>query len=99
LLAGDFNALEGEPAVAHARVHLKDCFRNRHPSSPGTTWSRANPLTRGLDDPDRRLDYVFCPTDAFVREAFVVLDRPDPDYSSDHFGVCVAVEFGPLFNS
>lgn len=96
LLAGDLNALESETAVAHAQRLLRDCFRARHPGSPGFTWSRANPLASGFCAPDRRLDYVFCPAEAYVREACVVLDRPDPVYPSDHFGLFVAVEFGCL---
>ncbi len=93
LLAGDLNARETEAAIVHAQGLLRDCFRARHPGSPGFTWSRANPLTCGFGDPDRRLDYAFCPAEAHVREARVVLDRPDPVYPSDHFGLYVAVAF------
>jgi endonuclease/exonuclease/phosphatase family metal-dependent hydrolase len=94
VLVGDFNATEGEPAIALAAERLRDAFRAKHPDAPGHTWLRANPLTGGTwDMPDRRLDYVFCAPTATVLDAAVVLDRPDPGYASDHFGVLAELEW------
>lgn len=87
MLAGDFNATEDEPVVRLAAKGLRDAFRACHPDAPGHTWIRANPHTGDFDMPDRRLDYVFVPEGVAVLGAEVVLDRPDPVYPSDHFGV------------
>lgn len=96
VFAGDLNAAEGEPALDLANRLLQDCFRACKPDIPGTTWSHANPLAFGPGLPDRRLDYAFCPAGMHVREARVVLDRPDPVYPSDHFGLYVAVDLATV---
>ena len=61
-----------------------------HPEQPGHTWVSGHPyITKAFDLPSRRLDYVFVPHGAQIRRAEVVLDKPDPVYPSDHFGVLV----------
>jgi endonuclease/exonuclease/phosphatase family metal-dependent hydrolase len=95
VLMGDFNAGEDEPCIHLARQKLKDCFRTAHPSEPGYTWLRSNPLNRKWKNmPDRRLDYIFCPQDVRIRRAVVVFNRKDGvGYASDHFAVLADLEW------
>jgi endonuclease/exonuclease/phosphatase family metal-dependent hydrolase len=91
VLMGDFNATEREPVLQLARASLLDVFRQCHPEGPGFTWIKANPLTGQWPQPDRRLDYMFVPAGVRVDEAKVVLDRADPVFASDHFGLFAAL--------
>lgn len=92
LLCGDFNATDREPVVQLASESLVDSFRAFNPKAAGHTWVKANPLTGDWPMPDRRLDYIFSPPKARVEEVRVVLDRPDPIFASDHFGLFAAIE-------
>lgn len=95
VLMGDFNATEDEPAIELACERLQDAFRVRHPSQPGYTWLRTNPMNRGWKNmPDRRLDYIFCPKGVKVRRAEVILNTPAPVFASDHFGLFAELEWG-----
>ena len=89
----DLNATEDEPAVELCRKYLVDAFRACNPDDPGHTWSNKNTWTKPWSFIDRRIDYVFCPTDATVLKARVVLDKPDPIFASDHFGVLADILF------
>lgn len=85
ILAGDLNALESEPGIAFLSIYLKDAYRDRHPDSPGLTWTHENPLV-WYAAPDRRVDYLFVDRAAEVVAADVVLcDLECP--ASDHYGV------------
>lgn len=94
VLAGDINAVETEPVVRRMRQSLRDAWREVHPDAPGYTWLRANPYTEGWDMPDRRLDYVFVPPEARIRDVRVALDGPDPVWPSDHCAVVVDLRWG-----
>ena len=87
LFAGDLNATPDEEVVARCRRDLQDVWEARHPGEPGHTWVPDNPLTGDWDMPARRLDYVFTAPGVEVRRAEIVLDRPDPTWASDHFGL------------
>lgn len=93
ILAGDFNATEDEPAILFAEEKLRDAFRARNPDVHGFTWSHDVPRNREWNDPSRRLDYVFCPEGVPLRDARVVLDKPDPVFGSDHFGVLAEIDW------
>lgn len=86
ILAGDFNAIEEEPAIQLVSERLQDVYRIQHPSEPGFTWTKTNPLAR-MDMPNRRLDYIFCPRGVEIHDADVILNEPGTPYLSDHFGV------------
>lgn len=86
LLAGDFNAIEEEPAIQLVSERLQDVYRVQNPSEPGFTWTKTNPLAR-MDMPNRRLDYIFCPKGVEIAKADVILNQPGTPYLSDHFGV------------
>ncbi|MES1157806.1 MAG: endonuclease/exonuclease/phosphatase family protein [Haliangium ochraceum] len=71
------------------------------PAGPGITWAAENPYRArmGWLRPDRRIDYVFVTAArrdgrGAVRDARVVLDRPDGGgvYPSDHAGVLADVQ-------
>ncbi|HEY9855857.1 MAG TPA: endonuclease/exonuclease/phosphatase family protein [Stenomitos sp.] len=85
ILAGDLNAVESEPGIAHLTEHLQDAYRGRHPDLPGLTWTHENPLV-WYDAPDRRVDYLFVDRAAEVVAADVVLCDPECP-ASDHYGV------------
>jgi len=89
VLAGDINAVETEPVVRRMCQSLRDAWRELHPDEPGYTWLRSNPYTEGWDMPDRRLDYVFVPPGAELRDVRLALDRPDPVWPSDHCAIVV----------
>ena len=63
--------------------------------SPATPGCGRTPFTRPIPPsiPDRHLDYIFCSRDARVLRCSVVLDRPSPVYSSDHYGVFAELDF------
>jgi endonuclease/exonuclease/phosphatase family metal-dependent hydrolase len=103
VLVGDFNAepeadeiryLHGLTSLGGPRrVYYQDAFDVAGDGSPGHTYARRNPFAAPLNEPDRRIDYVF------VRgrderhlgepvEARVCFDAPvGGTFPSDHFGV------------
>lgn len=108
VLMGDFNAVEGSPALAplRERAAVVDAFRAANPEAAGpTVWQR-------LDAPEatvyRRVDYIFLvPGQRFagrVISSRVVLDRPRTLedrrtlWPSDHYGVLAELDLfsGPL---
>lgn len=95
VLMGDFNATDDEPAIELACERLQDAYRACHPSAPGYTWLRKNPMNRGWKNmPDRRLDYIFCPKGVRIRRAEVILREPAPIFASDHFALFAELEWG-----
>ena len=86
LFAGDFNAVEDEPAIQLVSEKMQDTYRVKHPTEPGYTWTKTNPLSGG-NAPNRRLDYIFCPQGVQIHKADVILNEPGTPYLSDHFGV------------
>lgn len=95
IFAGDLNATSEEPAISLVSQSLKDAFEERNPDAPGYTWTRENPWSWAIPPTsrDRRIDYIFCSTDAEVVSCRVVLDQPAPVYPSDHFGVFAELRF------
>ncbi len=93
ILTGDLNAVETEPVVSLINECMLDSFRHHHPDKQGYTWATNNPLTGRYPIADRRLDYIFCPRGAEIRKAEVILDKGNPGYASDHFGVLAEVEW------
>lgn len=93
VLLGDLNAVAEEPVIQTVSERMTDAYRTAHPNEPGHTWSILNPLNRGLDSVDRRIDYIFSDRSASVRKCEVILDRPAPVYPSDHFGVFAELEW------
>lgn len=91
VLAGDLNATEDEPVIRRLGASLLDAYRAMHPESPGHTWLKSCPYTVGWSMPSRRLDYVFVPKDARIRQAEVVMDGPEAGgvWPSDHAAVLV----------
>jgi endonuclease/exonuclease/phosphatase family metal-dependent hydrolase len=102
VLMGDFNAVEGSPALAPFResAGFVDAFRAANPTEPGpTVWQR-------LDAPEstvsRRADYIFLLPGEHARgrvlSSRVVLNRPRrleegvSLWPSDHYGVLAEVE-------
>jgi endonuclease/exonuclease/phosphatase family metal-dependent hydrolase len=84
--AGDFNAVELEPAIQLVSERMQDTYRVKHPTEDGFTWTKTNPLSGG-NAPNRRLDYIFCPQGVEIHKADVILNEPGMPYLSDHFGV------------
>jgi endonuclease/exonuclease/phosphatase family metal-dependent hydrolase len=103
ILVGDFNAqpdsdeirfLQGLTSLGGSRrVFFQDAFALAGDGSPGFTYARRNPFAAPLQEPDRRIDYVFVHgRDERHRgdplDARVCFDAPfEGTYPSDHFGV------------
>jgi endonuclease/exonuclease/phosphatase family metal-dependent hydrolase len=105
IIVGDFNAepdadeiryMKGLCSLGTRSAYFADTF-GIVGRGAGTTFSRLNPFTSGLREPDRRIDYVFVrgPDARGVGEpldAHVCFDRPtDGVYASDHFGVSATI--------
>lgn len=93
ILLGDFNATEDEPVICLISEHFRDAYRAIHVNEPGNTWDNKNPLTHGCQEPNRRMDYIFCSSSTNILTCDVVLNRPMPVYPSDHFGVMAELEW------
>ena len=108
VLCGDFNAdpdsdeirmLTGRTAVPVPGLSFYDAWEVGGAGTPGSTWSGANPWTRPLLWPDRRIDYIFTATGArggagHPLSADVLGVHPvDGVYPSDHFAVQADVRY------
>ena len=93
IVLGDFNATPDEPSIQTITEQMIDAYSVAHPGEPGYTWSSRNPLTLESDLTNRRVDYIFCDRNAKVRLCNVILDRADPTFPSDHFGVLAELEW------
>lgn len=105
ILMGDFNAVEGSPAITALTVDAGfiDSFRVANPQEPGSTAHQ--PVTATERRARRRIDYVFLVPGRRVPGAVVasrvVLDRPGvlPGggalWPSDHYGVLAELALRP----
>jgi endonuclease/exonuclease/phosphatase family metal-dependent hydrolase len=97
ILAGDFNAGEGNPVVAYLKgkhkvispVPVVDSFRVLHPNRKivGT----GNRFEGRVDG--EKIDYIFVPSDAEVLEASIIRTHREGRYPSDHFPVTATIRF------
>jgi endonuclease/exonuclease/phosphatase family metal-dependent hydrolase len=101
VVAGDFNAEEGEPQIR--ALGWVDTYRQVHPDEPGYTCCVGD-LTGGPDQVlDKRIDYLFfVPGEGQARivSSRRVLDAPFGTaegwrWPSDHAGVLSEIELGP----
>jgi len=107
IVVGDFNAAPDADEIRFMKglstlggkgkgVYFADAF-GIVGRGDGTTFSRHNPFTTDLREPNRRIDYIFVRgPDARGRgeplDAHVCFDRPkDGVYPSDHFGVSATI--------
>lgn len=101
VVMGDFNTVEGSPALAElAEAGFVDAFRRSNPEAPGrTVWQRIHGPEPTVS---RRVDYIFLvPGTDFGGEVLasrVVLNTPGraadggPLWPSDHYGVFAEVK-------
>lgn len=102
LLVGDFNAvaesneirfLKGLCSLKNKSTYFFDAFDVAHPNEKGCTFTRDNPNTAPMHEPDRRIDYIFVrgPDDwsrGEVINANICFNMPVSGiFASDHFGV------------
>lgn len=108
VVCGDFNAapdsdeirmLTGRAAAAAPGVVFYDAWEMAGDGTAGHTWSRANPWTRPVLWPDRRIDYIFS---AWPRaggaghpvHCELIGERPvDGVVPSDHYGVLADLRY------
>ena len=88
VLGGDFNSGPLEPALRSVKKKFKDVFNEIHPTLPGVTWAQDNnsyitSTWRG----NERIDFLFCSNELEINSSEVVLNRAEPVFPSDHFGV------------
>jgi endonuclease/exonuclease/phosphatase family metal-dependent hydrolase len=108
IVAGDFNAdpdsdeirmLTGRTSVPVPGLSFYDAWEVAGSSSPGHTWSNANPWATQLLWPDRRIDYVFSaaprPGGAGhpVDVALVGTEPVDGVHGSDHYAVVASLRY------
>lgn len=106
VLVGDFNArpeateirfLTGLQSLGGTSIHLQDAH-DVAGEGPGFTFDRRNPFAAPMNEPPRRIDYVFLrgPDEwhrGRVWTSRVVLDEvADGVAASDHFGVLAEIE-------
>jgi len=93
VVVGDFNAYEGEPAVALLKGRFVSAHEAAHGREPEKTWP--TPVNTFDPSPPGCLDYVFV-DGARVVDAGLAFDRPDAAdpalYPSDHLGVAAKLD-------
>jgi endonuclease/exonuclease/phosphatase family metal-dependent hydrolase len=109
VLMGDFNAepdsdairfLSGLSVVEGRSVHFADAWSWTNNQNPGHTLDPVNTFAARLDEPARRVDYVFVRCDESgprgkPQRARLAFDMAvDGVYPSDHFGVVADVRYG-----
>jgi endonuclease/exonuclease/phosphatase family metal-dependent hydrolase len=109
IVLGDFNAEPDSDEIRYLRgltglggpcVYFADSFAVAGDGSPGTTFSKRNPFSGPLREPERRIDYVFVrgPDESQrgeATEAKVCFDQPHGGtFPSDHFGVIATITAG-----
>ncbi len=107
ILCGDLNAepdsdevrmLTGRAAVPEPGLVFRDAWTASDGTTPGMTWSDANPYAKAEYEQERRIDYVLTGwrrDDGRGRplSCRVVADEPiDGVWPSDHFGVLAELE-------
>jgi endonuclease/exonuclease/phosphatase family metal-dependent hydrolase len=108
VVAGDFNAdpgsdeirmLTGRAAVGAPGVVFYDAWETAGDGTPGHTWSNANPWTRPVLWPDRRIDHVFSAWPRAggaghpVHCALLGVEPVDGVVASDHYGVLADLRY------
>lgn len=95
VIAGDFNAYEGEPTVALMKSRFVSAHEAAQGREPEKTWP--TPVNSWDPSPPGCLDYVFV-AGARVLEAGLAFDAPHPEdetlFPSDHLGVMARLEVG-----
>ncbi len=109
VLMGDFNATPDSDAIRFLRglsvvdgrsVHFADAWTWTNQQEPGYTLHPDNTFAARLDEPARRVDYIFVRCDESgprgkPQSARLAFDQPVGDvYPSDHFGVVADVRYG-----
>lgn len=102
IVAGDFNAepdsaeiryLRGLQSLAGRSVCFEDAWAVGGDGGPGWTWDNRNPFARTVDEPDRRIDYVFAGFDhdrrrLTVEDCRIVMNEGrNGVFPSDHLGL------------
>lgn len=88
VLGGDFNSGPLETALRAVQKKYKDVFKEINPTATGITWARdTNSYVKSTWRGNERIDFLFCSSDFKTQSAEVVLNRADPVFPSDHFGV------------
>lgn len=97
IICGDFNDVADSPAVRailESDDGFRDVFAERHPNSPGFTYTPRNPYVERSWTVDERIDYVFASPNLEPKDCAVVFDGNNGlDFASDHFGVFCKLEF------
>ncbi|QKG18535.1 endonuclease/exonuclease/phosphatase family protein [Actinomadura verrucosospora] len=108
VVAGDFNAgpdsdeirmLTGRAAVGAPGVVFYDAWEMAGDGTPGHTWSNANPWTRPVLWPDRRIDHVFSAWPRAggaghpVHCALLGAEPVNGVVASDHYGVLADLRY------
>ncbi|WP_433136390.1 endonuclease/exonuclease/phosphatase family protein [Actinomadura nitritigenes] len=108
VVAGDFNAdpdsdeirmLTGRAAVGAPGVVFYDAWETAGDGTPGHTWSNANPWTRPVLWPDRRIDHIFSAWPRAggaghpVHCALLGVEPVDGVVASDHYGVLADLRY------
>jgi len=108
IVVGDFNAdpesaelryLRGWRSAAGRSTCFEDAWAAAGDGGAGFTWDNRNPFARTVDEPDRRLDYIFVGFNhdrwrIAVHDCRVVMNEGrNAIYPSDHFGVMAWLEF------
>ncbi len=91
VLLGDFNAVEGNPGLAHLTgpaAGMVDTFRALHPSAPARTTLH---LWRGTRAGQLKVDHILVSRGALIRAAGI-RDHDQP-MVSDHFPVTAEIVF------
>ena len=111
ILAGDFNAepdsteiryVQGLHSLDGRSVHFRDAWRVAGDGGPGFTWSTRHPYARASNEPNRRIDYVFCGYPTWggrgrVERCRVVCDEErDGVWPTDHLGVLAELRTEPV---
>lgn len=95
VVAGDFNAYEGEPAVALMKSRFVSAHEAAHGGEPDKTWP--TPVNTWDPSPPGCLDYVFV-AGARILDAALAFDTPHSEdetlFPSDHLGVMARLEVG-----
>ena len=102
VVVGDFNAdpdaseiryLRGWQALGGRSTFFEDAWAAAGDGGPGLTWDNRNGFAHLVDEPDRRIDYIFVGLDhdrgrVTVEDCRVVMNEArNGVYPSDHFGV------------
>lgn len=95
VVLGDFNAYEGEKAVAIMKARFRSAHEAAHGREPEKTWP--TPVNTWDNSPAGTLDYIYVSPEFRVVDAGLAFDRPSSDnpdlYPSDHLGLFAVLEW------